>query len=112
MSEYVDVATAIAVVGAVERLFVIELVGIGRPFPWVRNVSACLFFRLEVSGDYRRLPGLGPLDGKRPISLANDAVRGFHRPSIAPPSDTHPGGIVARIERHGLRSPKEARARH
>jgi hypothetical protein len=100
------VATVIAVTGAVERVFVIGLVGIGRPFLQVRNVSARLFFRLEASGDYRRLPWLGPLDGKRPISLADDAVRGFHGPSIAPLNGTHPGGIVARSERHdvGIRS--------
>jgi hypothetical protein len=77
------VASMIAVTGAVERLFVMGLVGIGRPFPQIRNMSARLFFRLEVSGDYRRLPGFGPLDGKRTISTADDAVRGFHRPSIA-----------------------------
>jgi hypothetical protein len=64
------------------------LVGIGRPFPQARNVSSRLFFRLKVSGDYRRLARLGPLDGKRSISMADDAVRGFHRPSIAPPSGT------------------------
>jgi hypothetical protein len=81
----------IAVTGAVERLFVMGLVGIGRPFPQVRDMSARLLFRLEVSGHYGRLAGLGPLDGKRSISMADDAVRGFHRPSIAPPSGTHAG---------------------
>jgi hypothetical protein len=45
-------------------------------------MSARLLFGLEVTGDNGRFPRLGSLDRKRPVSLADDAVVGFHEPQL------------------------------